>query len=192
MKADTTNKLGRAIEIATNLSIILVALIGATVLVRNYLLHPPAAVVSEAPQIASARTPAPNPGLRAGPPAGSQISLPNVDWAGNGETVVLALSNKCHFCSESAAFYQQLSSELAQRKDVRIVAVFPQEINDARKYLDDLKVPIGDIRQATLSSIGVNGTPTLMIVDGSGQVKESWVGRLTPVKESEVLSRIKT
>lgn len=127
-----------------------------------------------------------------GPAAGTQISVPGITWSDSEETVVLALSNKCHFCTESAAFYQKLSRELADRQNVRVVAVFPQEVGEGKKYLDGLNVPITQVAQATLDSLGVRGTPTLVIVDKSGTVKQSWVGRLTAERETEVLSRIKS
>ena len=96
------------------------------------------------------------------------------------------------FGAERCEFYQKLSQELADRKNVRMVAVFPQEINEGKKYLDGLNVPITEVAQATLDSLGVRGTPTLVIVDKTGTVKQSWVGRLTVDRETEVLSRVKT
>jgi AhpC/TSA family len=194
MLNNTSGRLARAVEIATNFSIILVALIGTTVLVKNYLLRTFAPAVSEVQREFSGRTRAAGndtlPGSQ--PAAGAQVSLPGVDWGASSETVVLALSNKCHFCSESAPFYQRLTRELAQRKDVRLVAVFPQETEEAKKYLNQLAVPIADVRQGSLGSLGVRGTPTLMIVDRTGTIKQSWTGRLSAERESEVLSRIKT
>jgi thiol-disulfide isomerase/thioredoxin len=191
------SKLARIVEIATNLSIIAVALVGATVLVKNYLLRPATPVASAVrPADSGANGPResshsdrPNP---TGPAAGTQIALPGVSWNDSDETVVLALSNKCHFCTESAPFYQKLTRELADQKNVRVLAVFPQEVNEGKKYLDGLNVPITNVAQATLDSLGVRGTPTLVIVDKNGTVKQSWVGRLTAERETEVLSRIKT
>ena len=190
------SKFARAVEIATNLSIIAVALVGAMVLVKNYLLRPalPRLVqllrrrlleIRMLPEKVSELAPS-------GPATGTQISLPGINWNDSEETVVIALSDKCHFCTESAPFYQRLTQELAGSKKVRLVAVFPQEVDAGKKYLDGLKVPIGDIAQAQLNSFGVRGTPTLVIVDKSGTVKQAWVGRLTADKETEVLSRIKT
>jgi hypothetical protein len=46
------------------------------------------------------------------------------------------------------------------------------------------------VRQAPLSAVGVSGTPTLLLIDGGGAIKESWVGKLPPDKETEVLSRL--
>lgn len=197
----TKSKFAKAVELATNLSIIAVALIGATVLVKNYLLRSSAPVVSEINQAAAGRNsaaPLDNPRARpagsapTGPAQGTQISVPGITWSESEETVLLALSNKCHFCTESAPFYQKLTRELAGRSNVRVVAVFPQEVGEGRKYLDELKVPITQVSQAKLDSLGVRGTPTLVIVDKSGTVKQSWVGRLTTEREAEVLSRVKT
>jgi len=184
------SKLARRVEVFTNLSIIAVALIGAAVLVKNYLIRPnaeakPPAIVSSAAPTGERHDPPKSPA------AGTQISLPDINWNASNETILLALSDKCHFCTESAPFYQRLSSELAKRQDVNLLAVFPQDNNDARQYLSGLGIQISNVKQATLDSIGVRGTPTLMILDANGKVKQAWVGKLTPEKESEVLSRIK-
>jgi len=192
---NTKSKLSRTVEIATNLSIMVVALIGATVLVKNYLIRP---AMPTATVVRQGERPAPGDAQRTdrpastGPAVGTQIALPGVNWSDSDQTVVLALSNKCHFCTESAPFYQKLTQELAGRKNVRVVAVFPQDTNAGKQYLDGLNVPITEVAQATLDSLGVRGTPTLVIVDKSGTVQQSWGGRLTAERETEVFSRIKT
>jgi thioredoxin-related protein len=45
-----------------------------------------------------------------------------------------------------------------------------------------------DVKQLPLEVIGVRGTPTLLLIDKQGAVKESWVGKLPPDKETEVLN----
>lgn len=196
---NTKGKFARSLEIATNLSIIAIALVGTTVLIKNYLLRSSAPTATEVRQAPADRNSSgPRENSRAdrpaptGPAAGAQISVSGINWSDSEETVLLALSDKCHFCTESAPFYQKLTRELADRKNVRVVAVFPQEVDAGKKYLDGLNVPITQVAQATLDSLGVSGTPTLVIVDKSGTVKQSWVGRLTAEREAEVLSRVKT
>ena len=188
------SKFARTVEIATNLSIIAVAIVGATVLVKNYLLRPNTPTSVETRQLDRNSPGSPENSRRSaptGPAAGTQISLSGINWTDSEETVVIALSNKCRFCTDSAPFYQRLTNELADRKNVRVVAVFPHEVGEGKKYLDGLNVPITEMTQAQLDSFGVRGTPTLMIVDKSGKVKQSWVGRLSAEKEAEVLSRVK-
>lgn len=188
---NTKSKFTRGVEIATNLSIILVALIGATVLVKNYLLRSPAPIPTGGPRAAENRNPGGNRELPSGPAEGTQLTVAGINWSDSEETVVLALSDKCKYCTDSAPFYKQLAAETSKRKGVRVVAVFPQEESAGKKYLTDLGINVAVVKQATLDSIGVRGTPTLLIVDNAGKVKQSWVGRLNEERETQVFSRLK-
>lgn len=163
-------------ELLANIAIIVVALLLGGVLIKRYLLTSDDAVGDRngVSRIA----------------AGTKVSLPEIDWAKSDRTLLLVLSKGCHFCSESAPFYQRLVRDTSGRGDVRLVAVLPQDVNEGRKYLNELAVPINEVRQSTLESLGVGGTPTLILVDNKGAVTDSWVGKLPPDKESEVLSHL--
>ena len=130
---------------------------------------------------------------KAPPPiaAGTKLAIADVDWANNGSTLVVALQKGCHFCSESAPFYQRLVQDTKDKNGLKIVAVLPQTTDEGKQYLDSLKVPIADVKQAQLSTFGVSGTPTLILVDAKGQVVNSWVGRLPPDGEAEVMGKLK-
>jgi thiol-disulfide isomerase/thioredoxin len=168
------NNLSRKIELLANVAIISVALLIGVAFVRNHL----------SPAI-SARPAAPVP-----VPAGAKLSVPGVDWAQSEKTLVLALNKGCHYCSASASFYQRLARETAGHKDVRLIAVLPQEVSEGKQYLDELKIPIQDIRQASLDSLGVSGTPTLILLDKTGSVTAAWTGQLPADKEPDVLRRL--
>ena len=113
-------------------------------------------------------------------------ALPDVDWAKNKRTLVLAISTQCHFCTESAPFFQRIEKERA--KDLKLVAVLPQPVDDGRNYLEGEGVHVDDVKQAALNTIGVNGTPTLLLVDGNGTVAQLWEGKLQPDQEGSVLA----
>ena len=166
----------KRIELVANVAIIVVAILLGVVLVRNYLLPR-----SRAPQQAAASS----------IPPGTKLLLPGVDWKANGKTLVLALSTGCHFCTDSGAFYQRVAQERAKAGNLRLVAVFPEPVPEGQKYLSNLGVTVDEVRQARLDSIGVAGTPTLIMADGEGSVLDSWRGRLPREKESEVFARLK-
>lgn len=168
------NKLNKRIELVVNLAIILVVILIGVFFVKNYLLPS-----RSTPETVDYRV-----------PAGTKVSLPEIDWAQNGETLLVVLKKGCRFCAESAPFYQRLASETAAKNGVRLVAVLPQEINEAKQYLSSLNVPIDEVRQAELAALGVRGTPTLILVNGKGEVVESWAGKLPAEDETEVLRRI--
>jgi hypothetical protein len=96
---------------------------------------------------------------------------------------VLAISTTCHFCKGSVPFYRKLSGT-----DVKMLAVLPQPVAEAQQYLGNAGVHVDDVRQVSLNSLGVRGTPTLLIVNDAGVVTDVWVGKLQPDQENQVLT----
>jgi thioredoxin-related protein len=120
---------------------------------------------------------------------GQELTVAGERFTGAHKTVVLAISTQCHYCTESAPFYRRLVQEIA-RKKVAVVAVLPQGTSDAKQYLSSENVAIDKVLQASPQSIGVQGTPTLILVDSIGKVSKVWVGKLRPEQENEVLSQL--
>lgn len=121
---------------------------------------------------------------------GDRVNLPDFNWAQSERTLLLVLSTNCHFCTESAPFYQRLAQEKTRRGGTRLVAVLPQDDAESRKYLSDNGVSVDEIRRASPGEVQVGGTPTLILADQTGAVIASWIGKLPPDKEAEVLSRL--
>ncbi|SRR6266404_1329617 len=167
--------LSKKIELIANVAIIIVACLLGTVLVKNYWLAKPSeqAIKKENEhQVAN----------------GPSVSSLDIDWKQRKQTLILAISSSCHFCTDSAPFYKRL----AQGKgDTRVVAVLPQPVQDGQDYLKRLGVSVDQVKQVDLDQIGVRGTPTLLLVDNSGVLKDSWVGRLPPEKEKSVLNALR-
>ncbi|MDX6692656.1 MAG: Redoxin [Blastocatellia bacterium] len=171
-----SNGIFRKAELLANVAIIAVALLLGVVLVKRYVLN------------GNETAPARNLDPRI--PAGTKSALDGVDWAKNGQTLLLVLSRDCHFCTESAPFYQRLTREMAGRGDLHLIALFPQEVAEGQKYLANLGINISEVKQAAPGSAGASGTPTLILVDAQGVVKQSWVGKLSATEESEVLTQL--
>jgi hypothetical protein len=114
--------------------------------------------------------------------------IPGVNWSANDQTVVLVLSTHCHFCTKSAPFFRQMTERAG--KVVKFIAVMPESVTEAKSYLSDKGVHLDDVRQISVSAVGVNGTPTMLLVSKDGVVKRSWVGRLAPEKQQEALNAI--
>jgi hypothetical protein len=123
-------------------------------------------------------------------PVGAKFALQGVNWQDNNKNLVLGLSTGCHFCSESAPFYRELV-QYCKEQHVRTVAVFPQEPAAAEAYLKSEGVQVDEIRQAQLTNIGINGTPTLLLINEAGVVKDVWIGKLPGKDEKEVLAAAK-
>ena len=168
------NKVHNRINMVVNLAIILVVALIGVAIARRY--------------VPSFRSQNKNHDYRVAP--GKNVALPGVDWQKNGETLLLVLDTKCAFCTASAPFYQEITRDAARNRSVRVVAVLPESVAESKQYLSDLNVPIDEVRQASFEALGVQGTPTLILVNRNGQVDQSWPGKLLPDQETEVLKRI--
>lgn len=165
----------RKIEVLANIAIIVVALLLGVVLVKRYILSPSDAQKKNA--------------ISAAIPIGAKIHLDNIDWGKYRRTLLIVVASGCHFCSESAPFYQRLAQQMAGKSNIQMIAVLPEPPDEGQKYLRQLGVPIKDVVQASLSSIEVRGTPTLVLVSDQGVVLDSWIGKLPVDKETEVVSK---
>lgn len=177
----------RKLEVLTNLAVLITSVVLCSVLVKKYFFS--TSKQEARTETVAAKLPDPNIQQRQSIPAGTRISLPGIDWNKSNRTVVLALSTTCHFCSESAPFYQKLEQQ--RTSNVRLVAVLPQPIDDGRNYLNKLGVSVDQIVQAPLSSLGVRGTPTLILLDHNGAVIDSWIGKLADTEDAKVISRVR-
>jgi hypothetical protein len=164
----------KKIELIANLSIIAVAILLCGILISLCLPQPPSkAVIAESPRILS----------------GTKLTLPGLEWGKSSQTLLIVISTNCHFCTESAPFYQHLAQQKAGRRDIRMVAILPQSAAEAQKYLSAQGVSVDEIRQSAPGAVYARATPTLILVDRTGSVVESWVGKLPPQTEEEVLGR---
>ncbi|MDQ3820673.1 MAG: hypothetical protein M3362_23730 [Acidobacteriota bacterium] len=124
-------------------------------------------------------------------PSGQGLQALGVNWKGNRRTLLLVLRDGCHFCTDSADFYRRLAKDDAALSHTKLVAVLPGSVEDSRRYLGGLGVPVEQIRQSPLGSLGVSGTPTLLLVNDKGTVTKSWVGQLRADKEAEVVNALR-
>jgi len=122
---------------------------------------------------------------------GSFLQVSDINWRLSKQTLVLVLREGCHFCSDSAEFYRRLAKACGPRSNTKLVTVLPGSLEDSRRYLNDLRVPIVEVRQSSLNKVNVRGTPTLLLVNDKGVVTKSWVGQLLPDKETEVIDTLR-
>jgi hypothetical protein len=97
------------------------------------------------------------------------------------------LQKGCHYCTQSGPFYQQLTRKAEQSQRLHLIAVLPQRVEEGTAYLKEIGVTIPEIRQAKLRSLQIRGTPTILLIGGTGVVEKVWVGKLDPGRESDVL-----
>ncbi len=179
----------RIIQFASHLSIIVIALLLIFIVIKQYWdTRPQPAAISSATQRQA--TPSEPAGSVIRVPLGKELPLENIDWKRNKKTLILYLSTTCHFCNESAPFYKRLIEKYSNSENVKIIAVLPQTVDEAKAHLDSLGVNVKEIYSSPLASVGVTATPTLLLVNESGIVTEYWRGKLKPDKEIQVQDKL--
>ncbi|HZS47663.1 MAG TPA: hypothetical protein VFC63_21520 [Blastocatellia bacterium] len=164
-----------SVEMIANVAIILLCILVGTVFVKNSFFKPDRAAQQKQNMV------------------GKTISLDGMDPHAANVTVLLALSSACKFCDASTAFYQQLTT-LRQKPGAQFqtVGVFREPVDTAREYLTRKGLSLDSVISHPLSDLGVDGTPTLFVINPNGKIIYASVGLLDDAKQKEVLHMLGT
>jgi thiol-disulfide isomerase/thioredoxin len=123
---------------------------------------------------------------------GTRLALPEAfDFTAHDRTLILAIQEDCSYCESSMPFYKNLAAKVGGGcAEYGVVAVLPNPPAAADALLRDYELEIPRLANISLVSLGVTGTPTLVLVDGKGTVLDVWVGQLSRDGEQEVLASI--
>jgi hypothetical protein len=170
MAVTKSEQVAKKVETAANIAIIFAVLLVSFILIKSYWKKP---ATELHPAIAK----------------GQRLNLNNLNWTPQKDTLILALSTNCHFCTESAPFYRRVAVA-SQKHGLPLVAVFPQSVEEARSYLSHQELSFNEVLQAPLSNIQVSGTPTLLLISQQGVVQRVWIGKLSAEQEKDALATI--
>jgi hypothetical protein len=159
------------LEAVANLAVILVALaVGGVVLTRY---------------VESSRIP---PSLAVG---NRLDALPGLDWHQHRHTLVLALNTGCHYCQDSVPFYQKLAkAHRPDSNDVQLVAAFPNTAETVGQFAQQEGLNIRSVGNVSFEKLRVSATPTVILVNQSGQIEKVWMGVLTARQEMDLLNLV--
>ena len=157
------------IEVVANVVVILLAVVIGSVYLRDRF---------------SAHGPEPNEVK-----AGNKLPrLEGWDWGDHDRSLVLVLKKGCHFCEDSAPFYQRLAAQQqGDRSNTAIVAVFPDAADAVNEVVQAEGLAVHALAGVPLDTLKVSGTPSLLLVDRNGTVLNAWIGMLSPKQELEVM-----
>jgi len=123
------------------------------------------------------------------PIIGTKLDLPIKDWSKSSKNLVLLLQTTCHYCNESLPFYKELE-RIAKEKSIRVIAVFPQSIEEGTEHLRKNGINNIEIQWSDFRNLHITGTPTLILVDDKSEVKNYWSGKLSPDQEKKVIESL--
>jgi hypothetical protein len=85
-------------------------------------------------------------------------------------------------------FYRRLSEqEKNSALRAHLLVVMPNNASSGGSFLEKENLEVQAIFGQELQALNVSGTPTVLLLDSSGRVEQTWVGQLTPRMEKDVL-----
>jgi thiol-disulfide isomerase/thioredoxin len=106
----------------------------------------------------------------------------------SGSTLILVTASTCHYCTESMPFYQRVAAA-SERARVRLVAATEESLSSNAAYLQGYNVRPRLLVSSRDANLKVRGTPTVILTKGN-VVQNSWLGKLSPNGERDVLDAI--
>lgn len=118
--------------------------------------------------------------------------IPGVDYKQAARTLILALNVDCRYCTRSVPFYNSLTEARQENTgQINIVAAFiNKDERLVKSYVEEKQLSVQTIAGVDLDKLGVNTTPTLILVDSAGKVLDSWRGELQHDGEREVFNSL--
>lgn len=171
----TRVKIRHGLEVTTNLCVVLVCVFVIRTLLHRDRISSYAAVPQ---QVA----------LKVGGPFTVNLPLDH-----SRETLVLALSAHCKFCAASVPFYSRLLvASKNGTQGLPIVAIFPNDQSEVQTFAARLGPSLKTVAGQDFQSLGIYGTPTLVLLDNTGRIRRVWTGELSSKDEQAVLKTVQT
>ncbi|HVE56401.1 MAG TPA: redoxin family protein [Pyrinomonadaceae bacterium] len=125
------------------------------------------------------------------PAIGSEFKVTEFNPAGSQINVLLFLRTGCTFCDQSMPFYRRIT-QLSNTGKVKVIAFFAHNDLEATEYMKRSQLIDVEISRTNFDSLGIKGTPTFVLLDQSGKVLKSSVGKLNDKGEQEIENYLKS
>lgn len=124
--------------------------------------------------------------------SGSDFSgLPDVDIIGKVNTILFISDTSCKFTSEAVPLLKRLQSMSDDQEVIQPVAVFNNDEEKARDFLGENGLDVRYVANVDLSELGVDATPTIVIVDRNRKVVLSIEGVPNFILEKQLFELLK-
>lgn len=154
---------------ASAIAMVLVALLGGVLFFWRY-------SIADSPRLTSA------------PLAAGDFLPARPTIATEGGTLVLAIRAGCRYCWASMPFYRELARSAREGTfPCKLAVAMPDESSIAISVLSANRLALPLRTNEDFAALGIDATPTLVLIGPRRRVQRVWVGQLSPAVEEQVL-----
>ena len=113
---------------------------------------------------------------RAVPPE-KLVWLSQTGFSGADRTVAIVIRESCGYYTASMPFYRELAAQ-QRAASFRLEAVTTDRVSQCEAYLKTHDVAVDDVVVVPPDRLGVQGTPTLLVIARNGKVEHVATGQL--------------
>jgi len=164
-------KVKNFIEVASNVAVVIVAIVVLISFVRSY--------ISPAPQVK----------LQGGLQKGTQFpQVMGVDFSKSQRTLLVALDPNCESCVESLPFFKSLADKLySKSNDAKMVAVFQSSDEMAKRYVRENQLKADAVFGADFKALSLSAIPAIILIDNRGTIIDFWLGKPSNSIEEQII-----
>ncbi|MDT4954917.1 MAG: hypothetical protein QOJ02_3055, partial [Acidobacteriota bacterium] len=107
------------------------------------------------------------------------LQLPKDIFGNSSNALIIAMNTKCHFCTESVPFYNKIATRQSGASPVAITAMFPNSADEVGHYAQENGLKMKTVASVDFIGLNVSATPTIILVDKTGNVINFWIGKLS-------------
>jgi peroxiredoxin len=118
--------------------------------------------------------------------------VPSISYASHERSLLVFLSTTCRYCEAGVPFYNKLHGvALASNDKWNVVGVFLQPADQVAAFRARVNLQAKLLPNVDFSRFGVRSTPTVLLVDRQGIVRQVWVGA-SRANESAILATLES
>ena len=83
-----------------------------------------------------------------------------------------------------------MTAQKSSRSKTRVVPIFPNSNKAVSDYLQQNHLDWAPLREIDFDSLGVSGTPTMILLNANGTIENIWVGKIPEDQEAKLIDEI--
>ena len=167
-------KVKNFIEVASNVAVVVVALVVVISFIRGYI------------------SPSPSVRLQGGLQKGIQFpQVMGIDFSKSQRTLLVALDPNCESCVESLPFFKSLADKLYNKSnEAKMIALFESSEEPTKRYILENQLKADAVFGADFKALNLSAIPAIILIDNQGTIIDFWLGKPSNSIEEQIIKQL--
>jgi hypothetical protein len=123
---------------------------------------------------------------------GKHLDAPGMRWGSFPINAVVFVNSNCHYCKASTPFYRQLAEvQHMHQARVSLCVICLESSETIKQFLASERITVSGVYELR-NVAGLESTPTLLIVDATGTIRNAFVGLLNQSQQRKILAIVQS